>query len=268
VIEAVDTSGRAVLFAGMIVCIAMLGMFALGVSFLYGVAIATSIAFASTVIAALTLLPALLGFFDVRVLRGGERRAVRAGERRTSDESRGWARWSALLQRRPAVFAAAAAALMLLIAVPFLSMRLGSADSGSDPASSTTRKAYDLLATGFGPGYNGPLQLVAQVSGPTQRAAFARVDRALSSTPGVVGSTPPRFLPGRGGRLGVALANVYPVAHPRTPRPRISCTECGTASSPPPPVGAACRCWWAARPRSSMTSARCCRGSCRCSSAW
>jgi putative drug exporter of the RND superfamily len=209
VIEAVDTSGRAVLFAGMIVCIAMLGMFALGVSFLYGVAIAASVAVAFTVIASLTLLPALLGFFGPRVLRRRERRALSGGELRTSDESPAWARWANILQRRPALFSTAAALLMVLIALPFLSMRLGSADAGSDPAGTTTRAAYDLLAKGFGPGYNGPLQLVAKVSTPEQKAAFIRVAGAVASTPGVVGATRPRF------EGDVALANVYPKGSPQ-----------------------------------------------------
>ena len=216
VVEAVDTSGRAVLFAGMIVCIAMLGMFALGVSFLYGVAVAASIAVALTVVAAETLLPALLGFFGTRVLRRRERRALAAGKLRTSDESAGWARWAGVMQKRPAVFAAAAAGVLVLLAIPFLSMRLGSADSGSDPASTTTRKAYDLLAKGFGPGYNGPLQLVAQVENREQEAAFARVERAVASTPGVVGSTRAQFIPSRApGLPGVALADVYPKGSPQ-----------------------------------------------------
>ncbi len=216
VVEAVDTSGRAVLFAGIIVCIAMLGMFALGVSFLYGVAIAASIAVAFTVVAALTLLPALLGFFGSRVLRRRERRALTQGQLRTSDESAGWARWAGWMQQRPAAFAAVATGVMVLIAIPFFSMRLGSADSGSDPAGSTTRKAYDLLAKGFGPGYNGPLQLIAQVSGPTQEAQFVRVEQAVASAPGIVGATRPRFLASRApGLPGVALANVYPKGSPQ-----------------------------------------------------
>ncbi len=216
VVEAVDTSGRAVLFAGIIVCIAMLGMFALGVSFLYGVAIAASIAVAFTVIAALTLLPALLGFFGPRALRRRERRALREGNLRTTDESAGWARWVGWMQQRPALFAAVAAGVMVLIAIPFFSMRLGSADSGSDPASSTTRKAYDLLAKGFGPGYNGPLQLVAQVSGPGQEAQFVRIERAVAATPGVVGAAQPHFISSRGPALpGVALADVYPKGSPQ-----------------------------------------------------
>ena len=216
VVESLDTSGRAVLFAGLIVCIAMLGMFTLGVSFLYGVAVGTSIAVAFTVIASLTLLPAMLGFFGTRVLRRSERRALKEGSLRTSDESAGWARWAGWMQQRPAVFAAVATAVLVLLAIPFLSMRLGSADAGSDPASSTTRHAYDLLAKGFGPGYNGPLQLVAQVSGPAQQAAFVRVAHAVASTPGVVGSTRPEFIASRApGLPGIALANVYPKGSPQ-----------------------------------------------------
>jgi RND superfamily putative drug exporter len=214
-IESLDTSGRAVLFAGAIVSIAMLGMFALGVSFLYGVAVAATIAVAFTVVAALTLLPALIGLFGARVLRRRERRALREHRLATTDESPMWARWTARLQKRPALFAAAAAALMILIAVPFLGMRLGSADAGSDPAGTTTRKAYDLLAKGFGPGYNGPMQLVAQVQTPAQVAAFIRVERAVAATPGVVAAGTPRFIPGAGGRPAVALANVYPKGSPQ-----------------------------------------------------
>jgi RND superfamily putative drug exporter len=215
VVESVDTSGRAVLFAGLIVCIAMLGMFALGVNFLYGVAIAASIAVSFTVIAALTLLPALLGFFGPLVLRRRERRAVREQELATSDESPAWARWTAVLARRPALFAAISAGLLLLIAIPFFSMRLGASDAGSDPTNTTTRKAYDLLAKGFGPGYNGPLTLVASVKSPAQRAQFLRVQAAVSSTPGVVSTSRPLFLAGTGGNPGVATANVYEKGSPQ-----------------------------------------------------
>jgi RND superfamily putative drug exporter len=105
---------------------------------------------------------------------------------------------------------------MVLIAIPFLSMRLGSADAGSDPANTTTRKAYDLLAKGFGPGYNGPLQLVAQVNSPADRATFVKVEQAVANTPGIVGVARPTFLPGRGpGQPGVALARVYPKGSPQ-----------------------------------------------------
>ena len=214
-VESLDTSGRAVLFAGAIVVIAMLGMFALGVSFLYGVAVAAAIAVTFTVLAALTLLPALLGLLGKRVPRRSERRAMREGRFRTTDESPRWARWANAIQRRPAAFAGVATLIMVILAIPFFSIRLGSADAGSDPANSTTRKAYDLLAKGFGPGYNGPLQLVAQVDSDQQKAAFAAVAEKVSQTPGVVGSTKPTILPGVDGHAPVAIANIYPKGSPQ-----------------------------------------------------
>ncbi len=94
-------------------------------------------------------------------------------------------------------------------------MRLGSSDAGSDPAGSTTRKAYDLLAKGFGPGYNGPLQLVAQVDEPAQQAAFTKVTAAVAKTSGVVRVTAPKVIAGAAGKPGVATADVYPIGSPQ-----------------------------------------------------
>ncbi len=225
-LEALDTSGRAVMFAGLIVCIAMLGMFALGVSFLYGVAIAAAVAVAFTVLAALTLLPALLGLFGRLVLRRRDRRALREGRRTIGDESAAWARWVGWMQRRPWAFALAAAAVMIIIAIPFFGMRLGSADAGSDPAGSTTRKAYDLLAEGFGPGYNGPLQLVAQVRSPAQagRVPPRRARRGLDPGRGRIHAAqadPGRQSPQRrAARPGLSAR-----ARPRTPPPPTCCTR-------------------------------------------
>ena len=215
VVESIDTSGRAVLFAGMIVCIAMLGMFVLGVSFLYGVAVAATVTVAFTVISALTLLPALLAVSGRLVLRRKERRAVREGTVTVNDESPAWARWTAIMNRRPAAFALVAALVMIIIAVPFFGMRLGSADAGTDPASTTTRKAYDLLAKGFGAGYNGPLELVARIESPTQLAGFAKARQAVARTPGVVASTPVHYVKGSGGRPSVATAEIYPKGSPQ-----------------------------------------------------
>jgi RND superfamily putative drug exporter len=213
-VEAIDTSGRAVLFAGIIVAIAMLGMFALGVSFLYGVAVAAALAVLFTVLAALTLLPALLNLFGSGVLRRRDRRALRDARLRTSDESASWARWARVMGRHPGLWAAAACAVLVVLAVPFFSMRLGTADQGSDPIGTSTRTAYDLLATGFGPGYNGPLQLVAEVRTSAQRAVFLRAAAAVDHTAGVVGSTTPAFIPGVGGFAPVGIVMVYPRGAP------------------------------------------------------
>ena len=213
-IDALDTSGRAVLFAGMTVCIALLGMFALGVSFLYGVAVAASIAVAFTVAAALTLLPALLGVFGKRALSRRERRRLAEGSVRSDDESPAWGRWARRLERRPALLAIAASALMLVIAIPFLSLRLGASDQGNDPTNTTTRKAYDLLAKGFGPGFNGPLQLVARVNSRSDVAPLARVLRGAATTPDVAVVTPPRLI-GRPGGARVVTANVVPRGSPQ-----------------------------------------------------
>jgi putative drug exporter of the RND superfamily len=203
-VSAIDTSGRAVLFAGITVCIALLGMFALGVSFLYGVATASAIVVAFTVVTALTLLPAFLGFFGQRLLTKKQRTALRAGELAASDESPAWARWTDILQKRPVVLAAIAALVMLVLASPALSMRLGNSDAGNDPSDSTTRKAYDLLAEGFGPGFNGPLQLVAQVNGSGGQAAFQRVTDAVGKAPGVLAVTKPAMV-----GKDVVLSRVY-----------------------------------------------------------
>jgi RND superfamily putative drug exporter len=213
VVRAIDTSGRAVLFAGITVCIALLGMFALGVSFLYGVAIAASIVVMFTVFTALTLLPALLGFFGNKVLPRKMRKALKAGEYTTSDESAGWSRWAGVLQKRPALFAVGATVLMLIIAIPFLSIRLGSSDSGSDPADTTTRQAYDMLATGFGPGFNGPLQLVANVDEAGAEAQFKTVAAAVGEDPDVVSMGPVTVIPGEHGK--VAIAQAFPKGSPQ-----------------------------------------------------
>ena len=175
-VKAVDTSGRAVLFAGSTVCIALLGILVLGVSFLNGLAIASALTVVFTVLAAVTLLPALLGVFGMRVLSRRQRLRVRGVAPR---ELTLWARWAGTVERRPAILAVAAAAVMLVLAIPVLSLRLGSSDQGNDPSSTTTRQAYELLADGFGPGFNGPLLLVAQTSSPADAAALRTLEARL-----------------------------------------------------------------------------------------
>src|SRR5256714_15421247 len=146
--EAMDTAGRAVVFAGITVIIALLGQFALGVSFLYGLALASALAVLMTMLAALTILPAVLSRFGERIARPG-RRARNSGESFAERDARGvWARWAVFIQRHPWPGALAGLAIMLTLAAPALALRLGNSDAGNNPPNSTTRHSYDLLAQG------------------------------------------------------------------------------------------------------------------------
>jgi RND superfamily putative drug exporter len=216
IVNAINTSGRAVMFAGIIVCIALLGMFALGVSFLYGLAIAAAIGVLFTMIAALTLLPAFLGFIGPRVLsRRQKRELATTGPRVVGSGTKGfWPRWAGFIQERPVLPAVVALFIVVLIALPFFSLRLGSSDQGNDPVGSTTRQAYDLLANGFGPGFNGPLLLVTQNNGPADQAVLDRLAAAVEKQPGVVDrKIVPLALPEKNDKQ-VALLTVYPTSSP------------------------------------------------------
>jgi putative drug exporter of the RND superfamily len=208
-VQAIDTSGRAVLFAGSTVCIALLGILILGVGFLNGLAVASALTVVFTVFAAVTLLPALLGVFGTRVLSRRQRRRLPGGpggpgghggtgSPPVPGDHRGvapreltlWSRWSGTVERRPAVLAVAATAVMMVLAIPVLSLRLGSSDQGNDPSASTTRQAYDLLAEGFGPGFNGPLLLVAQTHSAADQAALRTLEAGLPHVTDVTSVTP------------------------------------------------------------------------------
>src|SRR4051794_38538140 len=174
-IRALNTSGRAVLFAGATVIVALLGLLVLGVSFLNGVAVASAIVVLTVMTAAITLIPALLGMIGMRVLSRRERR--RLAEQGPSDPKLDgfWPRWAAFVQQHRVPLAIGALVVMLALAIPALGLRLGSADAGQDPPSSTTRKAYDLLAAGFGAGFNGTFQIVART--PNGKADLPKVQK-------------------------------------------------------------------------------------------
>src|SRR3954471_277742 len=185
-IRALNTSGRAVLFAGATVIVALLGLFVLGVSFLNGVAVASAIVVLITMTAAVTLIPALLGMFGMRVLSRKERRRLTELGPRDPKLEGVWPRWAAYVQKHRWPLAAGALVIMLALTLPALSLRLGSSDAGQDPESTTTRKAYDLLADGFGAGFNGTFQIVAKT--PNGKADLPKVQQladALSSTEGL-----------------------------------------------------------------------------------
>jgi RND superfamily putative drug exporter len=190
----INTSGRAVLFAGATVCVAMLGLCALGVSFLYGVAVGTAIAVALTMIASLTLLPAVLSLLGYRVLPRKTRKAIKAGTYSYDAHKTRWASWSEFVSANKLVLGTIAAGIIVVLAIPFFSMRLGHADESTDPAGSTTRKGYDLISQAFGQGYNSTLELV--VNGPTATdpsylaSVAARLKAVSGVDPSSVHSTP------------------------------------------------------------------------------
>ncbi len=185
IVSAINTSGRAVLFAGTTVCIAILGLIALGVSFFNGMAIATALAVAFTMAASLTLLPALLSLFGMKVLPRRQRAAVRAGEFIGSEPTGFWARWAQFIANRRIVVAIGAAVVMIALAIPFFSLQLGNSDQSSDPKGSTTRIGYDLISSEFGVGYNSTLEAVVNGPGAADTAYLKTVSDALAAVPGV-----------------------------------------------------------------------------------
>ena len=230
---AIDTSGRAVTFAGLTVVISLLGMLLMGVSFVQGLGIGAATVVAVTMVASLTLLPALLGFAGERVDRTRWRGLIAAGlialallglglkiqplaagaflvavvvlvlgffwsplkrevprkEPKPLRETTSY-RWSRLVQRHPWAMALGATAFLVVLMIPTFAMRLGFPDEGNDPAGTTTREAYDLLAKGFGPGYNGPLMLVATLPDGTTPEALQAITTAVQETPGVAFASP------------------------------------------------------------------------------
>ncbi|HEV3134073.1 MAG TPA: MMPL family transporter [Acidimicrobiia bacterium] len=200
VVHAIDTSGRAVLFAGGTVVISLLGLFLIGVSFIRGLAVGASLAVLFVMAAAVTLLPAVLGFAGHTI----DRFALPSARRGRSVENSFWTRWSRTLQARPWPAAIGGLVILLVLAVPFFGLRLGVADAGNDPTSLTTRRAYDLLSQGFGPGFNGPLLVTSEVRSPADLDAAARLGATIARDPGVAQVSPPISSPnGRGVLLQV-----------------------------------------------------------------
>ncbi|MFE2373504.1 MMPL family transporter [Streptomyces sp. NPDC059398] len=214
VTHAVSTTGRAVVFAGATVCIALLGMLVLRLDFLNGVAVAASFTVVLTVLASVTLLPALLSFIGMRALSRRER--ARLAERGPQPDVPGGfaARWAAFVERHPRALGALAAAVMLVLALPTLGLHLGTSDQGNSPAGSTTRQAYDLIGKGFGPGANGPLTLVAKLDGAGDRVAMDAIPARLRTTTGVSSVSPVTY----NGSGDTALVTVVPESAPQSQR--------------------------------------------------
>ncbi len=206
--QAVNTSGRAVVFAGLTVIVALLGMFVVGLGVLTGMGQAAAVSVLFTVLAAITLLPALLGTIGLKVLSGKQRTALAAGvlEQPTTTRTRVWTRWAGLVQRRPGPMALISLVLLAAMAVPALSMRVGNADPSSDPAGSHGREYVDLMAPAFGEGIDAGMLLVARTPDPAAADAFATLTDDLADQPGVAEVRAAPLQPGQ----TIAVATVIP----------------------------------------------------------
>jgi RND superfamily putative drug exporter len=232
-VVAMETAGRAVLFAGTTVVISLMGMLIMQLGFISGLAVGAAVVVAMTMLASLTLLPALLGFAAERIEVTRRRGLIAAGlvaltligaglgigalvvalpaavivilasfavaplrvrvldrEPKPLRETMAY-RWSRVIQHRPWRAVIGGTALVLFLAVPILGLRLGFSDEGNYPEKTTTRQAYDLLAQGFGPGFNGPLILASEVPEGTEPATLEAVSDAIRQDPGVAVASPP-----------------------------------------------------------------------------
>ncbi|WP_406052730.1 MMPL family transporter [Kribbella sp. NBC_00889] len=230
-----STSGAAILVAGGTVVIAILGLYVSGVPFVGALGLSSAIVVAVTVLAALTLIPAMLGLAKFLVLNRKDRHHLveeqeleagledevavaehRAEERERRDlkhEQSAFARWGRKVSDRPWPYGIVATLVLLVLAIPLLSMNLGQLDAGTDPAQDSSRKAYDLVAQGFGPGANGPLTVVVQLpseSSTDKQTLLNGLASTLQKTSGVAAVQPPSL----NSSGTTAIINVIPTTSP------------------------------------------------------
>ncbi|SEC28012.1 putative drug exporter of the RND superfamily [Streptomyces sp. 2224.1] len=213
--RAVGTAGSAVVFAGLTVVIALVGLTVVNIPMLTKMGLAAAGTVVIAVLIALTLIPALLGFAGARVLPRKVRKEARKTESAGSAERPNMGtRWARFVLRRPVSVLLAGVVGLGVVAIPAASLELGLPDDGSQPTHTTQRKAYDLLSDGFGPGFNGPLMLVVDGrdahDGQTAKSAAARVAKEVGKLDDVAVVTPPTF-----NKAGdTAMLNVVPKSKP------------------------------------------------------
>ncbi len=208
-ITAMGTAGRAVLFAGGTVVISLLGMLTMGLSYLEGVAGSSVLAVLAVLAASLTLLPAILGFVGTNIDR---LRVPFTGRRSHQGDRAFWYRWSRVVQHRPWVAFVGGALVLLVLTVPLFTLRFGFPDDGNNMKSQTSRHAYDLLSSGFGPGFNGPLVLVADLTGaPEGPGSLTNVIDRVKGAPGVAFVSPAITNPAG----DTAIISVFPTHKPQ-----------------------------------------------------
>jgi RND superfamily putative drug exporter len=206
------TAGLSVLFAGVTVIVAILGLNVAGIPMMSMMGYASAVMVAVTMLAAITLLPAMLGIVKHRV---NSAKVPFVKRRPAYDPDSRSARWTARVVAKPGRYGAVAAVILGVLAIPVFSMHLGFADAGNDAPSSTTRKAYDLVADAYGPGTNGPLAVVLETHGdPQADAVVDQVGTALAAEPGVASVDEPTI--NEDG--DIAIFNVTPTTAPQDER--------------------------------------------------
>jgi len=232
--RATATSGAAIVVAGSTVVVSILGLYGSGVPFVGAMGLASAIVVAVAMLAALTLMPAFMGVAKQNVRAIKDRRAAKRATRGNVDEATAaarlakltaasdeahensaFARWGRKVSNRPWPWAIAATGVLVVLAIPLFSLRLGQLDAGTNPTSESIRRAYDLIATNFGPGANGPLTVVVQLpSGNSPQAnqtLLANTQSTLSKTPGVAAVAPPSV----NSANTTAVINVVPTTSPQ-----------------------------------------------------
>jgi RND superfamily putative drug exporter len=225
---ALDTSGRAVLFAGITVVISLLGLFMMNLDFMRSMALGAISAVLMTMLASLTLLPALLGFVGKNIDRFGL--PHRASKAEGDIAQSFWYKWSRVIQKHPWPALVLSAALLIALTIPVFSMRFGFSDAGNRLESDTTRRAYDLLQDAFGPGFNGPVILLVDTQdGPGDAATLSKLESTLASTKGVASVSPAIEL----GDTGLVMFQAFPTTAPQDKETTDVVHELRKATLPP-----------------------------------
>lgn len=205
----IDTSGRAVVFAGITVVISLLGMFMMNMDFMRSLAVGAILAVLMTMLASVTLLPALLGF----VGRNIDRLGLPHRSHNDGDVTRSfWYRWSRVIQKYPWPAMIGSAAILIILTIPLFSLRLGFGDAGNRQETDTTRRAYDMLSDAFGPGFNGPFLMVIDApEGEADLPGAQQLAGAITNTEGVASVSEPMLIPG----ANLILINVFADSAPQ-----------------------------------------------------
>ena len=200
---ALKTSGRAVLFAGGIVCIALLGLFSVKVKFLYGVALSSSISVIITMLASLSFLPAML------MLLGRNINKLSIPKRIKKEENHLWHKWSLNISKRPRALAFLSLLVLTLLCLPTSTITLGSADASSDPVGSSSKMAFDTISGAFGKGYTAPLQLIT-VKSSSSDEVLRELILELKNDPAVASISQPLDSPNGKTTIAAVTLNFSP----------------------------------------------------------